>query len=147
MKVRDYLFNEPKVRFFPFERTRELIMKTLKGIGCPSEVSDYGAVFFSHRGQEFSLDILTERIISIKRCDASFHSFKIKKGEELQYLKDVINHSNPMRALSVIYSIYDEITLLGVCCISEADFVQEIKYYADYILNCCFINRQYRIIF
>lgn len=145
MRVKNYLFSEPKIRYYPFERTRMLVMQALIEIGCPSDITELSGISFSYRGEKFRLCILTERIISIGRCNASFHSFE--KGEELEYSKDIINHTNPVGVLSVIYSIHNDIVLLGVWCIAESDFIREIRYYISYILNYCFEECQYRIEF
>lgn len=118
------------------------VIKALKDLGCQPEINKTNDITFKYQGEYFVIQILSKRIIRI----GDFWWYELKLDDpKLEYLKEAINFTNINGPVTVLYSINQEESILGVHCMCQTGFFEEvsdIKDYLAYLLNDCFRAQQ-----
>ena len=125
-----------------FKGMKEFIINLLKSIGCQPEVNKTGDVTFMYQGEYFVIQILSERLVRI--CDLWWLEMKLDDPRS-EYLKEAINLTNQSSPVTVLYSVNQEKSLLGVHCVCQTDLFKEVPdmdSYMAYLLDSCFKAQQ-----
>ena len=114
------------------------IVELLKQMGCQPEVDKEDGIRFKYQGESFLIQILTERLIRI----GDYWWLELKLDNPmLEYLKEAINLTNQSSQVTVMYSINQDESLLGVHCVYQTGFYKEVPdigAYLTYLLDSCF---------
>lgn len=114
------------------------IVELLKQMGCQPEVDKEDGIRFKYQGESFLIQILTERLIRI----GDYWWLELKLDNPmLEYLKEAINLTNQSSQVTVMYSINQDESLLGVHCVCQTGFYKEVPdigAYLTYLLDSCF---------
>ena len=114
------------------------IVELLKQMGCQPEVDKEDGIRFKYQGENFLIQILTERLIRI----GDYWWLELKLDNPmLEYLKEAINLTNQSSQVTVMYSINQDESLLGVHCVCQTGFYKEVPdigVYLTYLLDSCF---------
>ena len=125
------------------KKTCNLLMKTLKDIGCQYEIDDDNSIVFKYQGEDFKIDANNDsRIIWI--YDIAWGGMDIN-DPNADYLKQAINESNKNGAITSLYTINEERGHIVVHSKIVTYFAYSILDYEGYlksILDGFFIAQQ-----
>lgn len=114
------------------------IVELLKQMGCQPEVDKEDGIRFKYQGENFLIQILAERLIRI----GDYWWLKLNLDDpRIEYLKEAINLTNQSNQVTVVYSITQDESLLGVHCVYQTGFYKEVPdigAYLTYLLDSCF---------
>lgn len=114
------------------------IFELLKQMGCQPEVDKEDGIRFKYQGENFLIQILAERLIRI----GDYWWLKLNLDDpRIEYLKEAINLTNQSNQVTVVYSITQDESLLGVHCVYQTGFYKEVPdigAYLTYLLDSCF---------
>ena len=85
---------------------------------------------------------MSERLVRI--CDLWWLEMKLDDPRS-EYLKEAINLTNQSSPVTVLYSVNQEKSLLGVHCVCQTDLFKEVPdmdSYMAYLLDSCFKAQQ-----
>lgn len=117
---------------------KDFIVGLLEQMGCQPAVNKEGDICFKYQGEKFLIQILTERLIRI----GDYWWLELKLDDpRIEYLKEAINLTNQSSQVTVMYSISQDESLLGVHCVCQTGFYKEVPdigAYLTYLLDSCF---------
>lgn len=117
---------------------KDFIVELLEQMRCQPEVDKEGGIRFKYQGESFLIQILAERLIRI----GDYWWLELKLDDpRIEYLKEAINLTNQLSQVTVVYSIAQDESLLGVHCVCQTGFYKEVPdigTYLTYLLDSCF---------
>lgn len=120
-------------------RIRNLVIKTLKEIGCQPEIDDKDRIVFKYQGEEFFIDA-DNNYQFITLWDAWWLCVDLDNAN-VEYLKETINSNNMDTIVSTFYTIDEDSKQMGVHCKVIFIFIPSIvdkESYLKTMLNDCF---------
>lgn len=124
-------------------KTRNLVISTLKEIGCQPEVDDEDRICFKYQGEEFFIDADNRTAFII--IWSNFGSLSLN-DPDINILKDAINQTNMDGRVTLAYFINNEENTITVYCKHYLPFVHEIPSIQEYLrsnLDNFFWTHQY----
>lgn len=120
-------------------KTRNLVINTLKEIGCQPEVDDKDRICFKYQGEEFFIDADNDYLF-VTLWDTWWLCVDLDNAN-VEHLKEAINLNNIRNIVSTVYSIDEDNKQMGVHCKAVILFVPSIINIGDYlkiVLDDCF---------
>lgn len=120
-------------------KTRNLVISTLKEIGCLPEVDDKDRICFKYQGEEFFIDA-DNNYQFITLWDTWWLCIDLD-NTNVEHLKEAINLGNINTIVSTVYTIDEDNKQMGIHCKAIIVFTPSITNRGDYlktILNDCF---------
>ena len=108
--------------------TRNLVIKTLKGIGCQPEIGDDNRFIFKYQGEDFMISASNDTYL-IWIYDYAWMGLEVN-DTNVDYLKQAINKVNEYSAIKNIYTINEVEGYIVADC-------QIAIYFACIIPDCC----------
>ena len=124
-------------------RTRDLVINTLKEIGCQPEVDDDKDICFKYQNEDFFIDANNRTAFII--IWSNFGSLSLN-DPDINILKDAINQTNMDGRVTLAYFINNEENTITVYCKHYLPFVHEIPSIQEYLrsnLDNFFWTHQY----
>lgn len=119
--------------------TRNIIINTLKEIGCQPEIDDEDRICFKYQGEEFFIDA-DNNYQFITLWDTWWLCIDLD-NTNVEHLKEAINLGNINTIVSTVYTIDEDNKQMGIHCKAIIVFTPSITNKGDYlktILNDCF---------
>lgn len=126
-------------------RTRDLVINTLKEIGCQPEVDDDDDICFKYQNEDFFINADNRTAFII--IWSNFGSLSLN-DPDINILKDAINQTNMDGRVTLAYFINNEENTITVYCKHYLPFVHEIPSIQEYLrsnLDNFFWTHQYLV--
>lgn len=121
-------------------KTKNLVIKTLKEIGCQPEINDKDRIVFKYQGEEFFIDA-DNNYQFITLWDTWWLCIDLDNAN-VEHLKETINSNNMDTIVSTFYTVDEDSMQLGVHCKAIFAFTPLMVVnrgdYLKIILNDCF---------
>ncbi|WP_270321085.1 hypothetical protein [Bacteroides uniformis] len=111
-------------------RTRNLVVKTLKEIGCQPEVDDDNDICFKYQNEDFFINADNQTAFII--IWSNFGSLSLN-DPGINILKDAINQTNMDGRVTLAYFVNNEENAITVCCKHYLPFVHKIPSIQEYL--------------
>lgn len=124
-------------------KTRNLVISTLKEIGCQPEVDDEDRICFKYQNEDFFINADNRTAFII--IWSNFGSLSLN-DPDINILKDAINQTNMDGRVTLAYFINNEENTITVYCKHYLPFVHEIPSIQEYLrsnLDNFFWTHQY----
>lgn len=105
-------------------QTRNLLLRTLKNIGCQYEVNSKDNIIFKYQGEEFLIEANNESAF-IMIWDLWWSGLDLDSSD-VDKLKRAINETNLKSSLTTLYSIDEEDNKIGLHSKCNVLFIAEI---------------------
>ena len=132
----EILTEEPA--YFDEKTTTELVLCTLRKIGCEPETEEQGdlrRVYFTYQGEKFAIECNDScRFIVI--YDTWWHQMSVYSDvEDIANLHKVINLANQHASVTVIHTVNQEIEEIGVHSRRNILFIPQIPEIDQYLVS------------
>lgn len=118
-------------------KTRNLVVKTLKEIGCQPKIDDKDRIVFKYQGEEFFIDA-DNNYQFITLWDVWWLCVDLDNAN-VEYLKETINSNNMDTIVSTFYTIDEDSKQMGVHCkVIFTPSIVDKESYLKTMLNDCF---------
>ena len=118
--------------------TTELVLTTLRKIGCEPQVEAQGEfkyVYFTYQGENFTIEC-NDDCLFINIYDTWWYSISIYSDvEEIANLHKVVNLTNQHVNCTLLYTINKETEEIGVHTRQNLLFIKEIPYPDKYLMG------------
>lgn len=124
-------------------KTKNLVIKTLKGIGCQPETDDNDRIYFKYQGEAFQIATDNNHLF-IVIWDGWWARIGIDDSS-VSYLKEAINQTNQEIDITVLYSIDEEQRTLDIHSKHYLPFTKELPAIEEYLranLDLFFVAHQ-----
>ena len=124
-------------------RTRNLVIKTLKEIGCQPETDDKDRIYFKYQGETFQIAADNNHLF-IVIWDGWWGKIGIDDSS-ISYLKEAINQTNQEIDITVLYTIDEEQRTLDIHSKHYLPFTKELPAIEEYLranLDLFFVAHQ-----
>lgn len=109
-------------------KTRNLVIKTLKEIGCQPEVNDEDDICFKYQGKDFFIDA-DNRVPFI----TLWNIFGVPLTIDVNIMKEAINQTNLEGRITLSYSINKKRNIMVIYCKSHLPFIYGIPAIQEYL--------------
>lgn len=124
-------------------KTRNLVISTLKEIGCQPEIDDEDDICFKYQNEDFFIKADNDTAFII--IGSGFGSLSLN-DPDINILKEAINQTNMDGRITLVYSINNGENIITVFCKHYLPFVQGMPSIQEYLrsnLDNFFWTHQY----
>lgn len=112
-------------------QTRNLLIKTLKDIGCQYETDENNGIIFKYQGEEFKIDASNDNP-TIWIYNVAWTGIEINNAAA-DFLKQAVNKANEYSAITNLYTTNEEKGFIAAHCQMAAYFAYNIPNYREYL--------------
>ena len=113
------------------KQTRNLLLKTLKEIGCQPEIDDNNSIIFKYQGEEFKIDASNDNAF-IWIYNVAWMGIKTS-NTNADFLKQAINKANENSTITNLYTINEKIGFITAHCQMASYFAYNIPNHIEYL--------------